>query len=618
WYNSSMNSKAESVNSFLSSTKTHIKILQERIPLLASFLEVADNDRVESSYKLLEQIPLQIFEACDRPLIVVAFCGPSGAGKSTVFNMLTGLNVPAGGAVRPMTHVSFAAFPGQIIDMVSADEVFKGFELSRLADIADLKTPGSAAKKLLYTTYKSSDLSDSLWPCLVDIPDFNTTELSNWEKAEEMIKRADSIIFTVYPDAYKDQKTFEILKKVLQVAGNVTWLLTKLDPAESARYATEIHADLIKCVQNRPDFQTLRSDGQTLADFLAASAFFYSPFSGSATLSDIQPLANSNQDFVTHIFCQKGLEVSLKRQLQSIKSGVSSCETVCLRAYQSHLHLKKVIDSCDELLEKAAQTITGEEFPVFRILELIRHQLEQNRPSFLRRAFQPLLLIGSGLKTALNSIRNAISGFRGIDLASSLRQRDQLERSRLQNETTNLIELWRRKPELTGLITEKCEEATSAVLTAELPPVDSEWEASVNESLKLWQQGNKDLWRWMNIVDELFILLGTGLVVADFFIDGGVGTMGVVAVVGGSSAAGGLLLSLFNNMGLSREVMEAHRSWKTLRRASYKEHLREKLAGPLFLNDFRQKAMGLAPETIESCQQACEQLKEICRIHEIK
>ena len=37
-----------------------------------------------------------------RKLPVVMLLGPSGAGKSTIFRMLTGLDVPAGGAERPM------------------------------------------------------------------------------------------------------------------------------------------------------------------------------------------------------------------------------------------------------------------------------------------------------------------------------------------------------------------------------------------------------------------------------------------------------------------------------------------------------------------------------------
>lgn len=516
-----------------------------------------------------------------------------------------------------MTHASLAAFPAQLAGVVTPAEIFRGFELAKLGDNSDLKTPGTDAKKLFYTSYQSSALSGSLWPCLVDIPDFNTTEVSNWEKAEQMIKRADSIIFTVYHEAYKDQKTFEILKKVLQVAGNVTWLLTKLDPSNCSTSAGEIRDDLINCARTRPDFQTRRTDGQTLVDFLAGCAFFYSPYSSSLSLSDIKPLANTDSDFVTHIFCQRGLEVALKRQLQSIRSGVSSCESICQQAFSAHQHLQKEISACEELLDDAARVITGEEFPVFRILELIRHQLEENRPSFLRRAFQPLLLLGSGLMKAATSVGNAISGMSGRDFSGNIKKRDQLERTRLHSETSNLIEFWRRKPALAGLTTEQCSVATDAVLAGELPPIDSEWEATVNESLKKWQAGNKDLWRWMNVIDELFMLLGAGLVVADFFIDGGVGTLGVVAVVGGSSAAGGLLMSLFNNMGLSREVMEAHQNWKRLRQASYKKHLREQLAGPLFLNDLQQKATGLAPELIESCQKACEQLKEISRIHEI-
>jgi len=515
-----------------------------------------------------------------------------------------------------MTHASLAAFPGPIKAQIDPKAIFPEFELSELVESSDLKKSGTASNRLFFRFFNSDHLTQNLWPCLVDIPDFNTTEIANWDKAEEMIRRAESIIFTVYHEAYKDQKTFDILKKVLKVAGNITWLLTKLDPHDCAASAAAIRDDLIASVRLNPEFADRRTDGLTLADFLADAAFFYSPFTSKPSLEDIRPLANCDSSFTQHVYGQNGLEVALKRQLQSIMVGVAGCENICHEAETLHKNLFAEITACDQIIEKAAQTITGEEFPVFRILELIRKQLEANRPSFLRRAFQPLMLLGSTLKAAISSAAAAVSRLSGNEFKSSVKQRDSLERSRLNAEVNALVDFWRRKPDLAKITTERCTAATEAILTAELPPVDSEWEASVNESLQKWQAGNKDLWKWMNIIDDLFILLGTGLVVADFFIDGGIGTMGVVAAVGGSGAAGGFLMSLFNNMGLGREVMEAHQNWKKLRRQSYRRHLRELLAGPIFLNSLEEKAARLSPDNITSCREACAKLKEISRIHE--
>lgn len=615
-YNRGMGSMTGNVNQLLSETRRHLQTLMQKMPDLINCVAPAKENDQHETIEIIEQIPDRIIEIDNRPVITVAFCGPSGAGKSTVFNMLTGLGVPAGGAVRPMTHASLAAFPEPIKMQIDPKAIFPEFELSELVEPADLKKSGTASNRLFFRFFSSDHLTQNLWPCLVDIPDFNTTEIANWDKAEEMIRRAESIIFTVYHEAYKDQKTFDILKKVLKVAGNITWLLTKLDPQDCATSAAAIRDDLIASVRLNPEFSDHRTDGLTLADFLADSAFFYSPFTSKPSLEDIRPLANCTGSFTQHIYGQNGLEVALKRQLQSIMVGVAGCENICHEADTLYKKLFAEITACDQIIDKASQTITGEEFPVFRILELIRKQLEANRPSFLRRAFQPLMLLGSTLKAAISSAAAAVSRLSGSEFNSSVKQRDSLERSRLNAEVNALVDFWRRKPELEKITTERCTAATGAILTAELPPVDAEWEASVNESLQKWQASNKDLWKWMNIIDDLFILLGTGLVVADFFIDGGIGTMGVVAAVGGSSAAGGFLMSLFNNMGLGREVMEAHQNWKKLRCQSYRKHLRELLAGPIFLKQLEEKATCLAPDNITSCREACAKLKEISRIHE--
>lgn len=613
-----MDAKAESINAFLSSTRQYLQILQTNMPRIASFRNDSGATDDSLSFEILQSIPLQINEVASRPVISVAFCGPSGAGKSTVFNLLTGLKVPAGGAVRPTTHASLAAMPAEISKYVELDNLFHGFELASLTDPAELKNPGVTARKLFYTSYESANFTDNLWPCLIDIPDFNTTELTNWEKAEQMIRRADSIIFTVYHEAYKDMRTFEILNKVLQIAGNITWLLTKLDPLNAAASAAEIRADLINCAEKRPEFLTRRADGQTLIEFLSGCAFYYSPYSTNLSLAEIQPVENAQENFVSHIFSQKGLEVALRRQLQSIKTGVDSCESICVTAELERQKVQSEVQSCEQLLASAAKDITGEEFPVFRILELIRKQLEEHRPSFLRRALQPFLMLGSGIMKAITSVGSAMSGMSNQSFSGEIKRRDLLERKRLHHAANLLVELWRKQPYLAGFTSEQCSAATEAVCSAELPPVDLEWEKTVNESLQKWQTGNKDLWRWMNIIDELFMLFGFGLVVADFFLDGGVGTLGVVAVVGGSSAAGGLLMSLFNNLGLSREIVDAHSNWKKLRQASYVRHLREKLAGPLFFDKLQNKMTSLSPDLITSCENACRQLKEICRIHEIR
>lgn len=50
------------------------------------------------------------------PVLIATLYGPSGAGKSTLFKLLTGVEVPAGGAVRPCSMACAAAVPESIDD----------------------------------------------------------------------------------------------------------------------------------------------------------------------------------------------------------------------------------------------------------------------------------------------------------------------------------------------------------------------------------------------------------------------------------------------------------------------------------------------------------------------
>lgn len=612
-----MTLQPDNLNDLLRRISRHIETLLTGIPRLCRFLQKNGDGAPCDEFKILEQIPLQIMESAGRPVVAVAFCGPSGAGKSSVFNLLTGLKVPAGGAVRPMTHVSVVAIPETISSSISLEKMFPGFEVIELGNPAELRNPALPASRLFQTSYQSTSANENLWACLIDVPDFNTTQLANWAKAEQMIRRADSIIFTVYHEAYKSQKTFAILKKVLHLAGNVTWLLTKLDPENCAIHAQEIRDDLLSCASQDSEFQERRADGQTLFDFLKSSPFYFSPYSQTISLDSIQPLANSREDFQSHLFGQQGLKIVLERQLQSIALGVADCEAICMRAQAEGEKAAGAITRVEKHLRKAAERITGEEFPVFLILAMIRKMLDENRPSILRRAFQPLLMAGSGLKKIVSAAGRSLAGLTGRESGSSIMLRNDLERSRLHSEVHKLVEFWRKTPEFSHINAEQCRQVTDQIIATELPAVDSEWEAAVNESLVKWQAGNKNLWIWLNVIDDLFILLGTGLFVADFFLDGGIGTLGVVAAIGGSSATGGFLLSLFNNMGLGKEIFEAHRSWKQMRQATWQKHLGELLAGPLFLHQMTETSNGLSPELISQCREACHNLKEISSKHEI-
>ena len=596
----------DNINTFLAATRKHIQTLIDYVPQLHRSLKIQQPDL--EPVKLLEKMPLQIVEARGLPLVATAFCGPSGAGKSTIFNLITQLNVPAGGAVRPMTHASLVVAPEQAISEIDFARLFPAFQLEPMHATSDLRNPGAPSERLFYSSYHSAPDNKGLWVCLIDIPDFNTTHRENWDKAEQMIERADSVIFTVYNEAYKSQKTFEILRRVLQLSGSVTYLLTKIDPVNCRENAIAIRDDLIACARQDAEFQSGRADGETLVDFLEKAPFYYSAYDNALNLSGILPLANGNESFFDHIFGQQGLATILKRQLQTIAAGRDLCEKTCESArHLYHVNQQKLNETGTQLRD-AATKIVGEEFPVFAILEMISKILEENRPNIVKRLFLPLSKLGSGLRSIYDSARRLLGSPKAAD---GVHQRSTMERTRLRDVIDRLIEDWRSLTTSEDLHYEKCRRLADALLNSDLPPVSSEWEKHVEIELRKYLQQNPNLWIWVDVVKELAKGAGAGLIAADIVIDGGLGTLGTLSVIGGCGALSGVLSEVFTLMGLREQVKDANRKWISERKESYIKHLRDNLAGPLFLDKIQQTADKLNPEIIACCESACQELKEI-------
>lgn len=515
-----------------------------------------------------------------------------------------------------MTHASLAVIPESIFSEFDWHKMFPGFSLENLMVSADLRNSNAPANRLYTGQFKPIFSTEHYWPCFIDVPDFNTTSLTNWEKAEQMLKRSDTVIFTVYHEAYKSQKTFEMLKKALLFSGSLIYLLTKLDANEAEISAKAIREDLINAIEKDPDFRQTRSDGTTIADFFKNSAFMFSPYESSPCLDSIRSVSGCYSTMTEHLKGCQGLEVILRQQLQAIAKGVDASEILAEKSSQIRQKNAELINQTLQQLQESACSITGEEFPVFHILAIIRRVLEQNRPMLLQRAFKPFVMLGSGLKHLINGAKTALSHLTGKDLAGGLHLRNDLEKKRLQAEVETLIDKWHTKSSIRFPDIASARSIAEKFLSIELPPVDSDWETSVTESIQEWQKGNKNIWLWLNVVNDIFIILGSGLVIADLFLDGGMGTLGIVAAIGGSSATGGFLLSLFNNMGLGSQVVQAHRDWKKMRQKEYLNHLEQHFAGPLFLDHLKAIELQLNDSNLENFSESCRKLKEMIRQHE--
>jgi energy-coupling factor transporter ATP-binding protein EcfA2 len=605
-----MNKHQTSANQLFADMHEHISLLLREIPILSRVIKASG----DKDFEQLKKLPGRHIEIKGRPVIIMALAGPSGAGKSTIFNLLTSLSTPAGGDVRPITFASTVAVPEQIFEEFTSFEIFPGFNLTRLNSSGDLRNRNTPATTLFTAPYKQPETD--FWLCVVDIPDFNTTETSNWEKAEQMIERADSIIFTVYTEAYKDQAAYEFLKRCCTLSGNLAYLLTKIDSETPKNSAQAVREDLLDFAEKDPDFSKTRANQVAILDYLRSVPFFYSERSRSPTLNEIKPLKNTDTDFSGFIFSQEGLRTVLSHYLQSIKLGIEKCNKICKDADLVCLGLQEKQQNANTHISKATEKIVGEEFPVFYILQMIKKLLEENRPSWIRRLISPVALFGSGLKSLIGSIHSRISSLKKKEIVQAVSERDKLERERLIEESEKLVNIWRETMHEQKLDSDECRARLAELQQVSLPAVNEEWELFVREQLENWINNNKDRWIWLNVINDLSIFVGTGLVVADIFIDGGMGTLGVVAAIGGGGAFAGFLSSLFTNLGLGMEINQANKKWKELRRHSYQSFITEKLARPLFYKELEDKLEKLSAKRISECRDSCRELKEISQRHE--
>jgi GTP-binding protein EngB required for normal cell division len=180
-------------------------------------------------------------------LTVVALAGATGSGKSSTFNAITGLDLAAVGARRPMTTLPLACVWGD----EPAAELLDWLGIPRRHQVSHRSTLEAS----------NSDDLDGL--VLLDLPDHDSTELEHHLIVDRLVELVDMMIWVVDPQKYADAALHNrYLKPLAPYASVMAFALNhsdELTPTERDR-----------CVA---DFERLlRQDGIESPVVLATSA----------------------------------------------------------------------------------------------------------------------------------------------------------------------------------------------------------------------------------------------------------------------------------------------------------------------------------------------------------
>ena len=153
--------------------------LDARLAALAEAAELArgrlDDERVEAAEAVVARAGRRLGLGVEAT--VVALAGPTGAGKSTLFNALAGAELAPASHRRPTTSAPTAAVWGDV-----GDELLDWLEVAR--------------------RHRLGGEPDGL--VLLDLPDFDSVELSHRVEVERVIALADLMVWVVDPQKYAD------------------------------------------------------------------------------------------------------------------------------------------------------------------------------------------------------------------------------------------------------------------------------------------------------------------------------------------------------------------------------------------------------------------------------
>ena len=562
-----------------------------------------------------------------RKLPLVTLVGPTGSGKSTLFRLLSGINVPRGGAKKPNTHNSAVAVPRGISEP-ELREMFTESQLRPLEDLSELRDPRVSRETLFYCTMslEAAARGDFL---LCDVPDINTICMENWEKAKLMLGRSEVVIFVVHKIAYANYETMFYLARTCAHAAHLAYLITMAKRDE----ACEIHADLVerKSLEfhlknadldedEAQPFAAPRADGQPRGEFLAQADYYFSEERkdpDQPQLEEIYALADGAPPLADLLRGRNIAQLMLTKRANDIQQGLSLAD-VTLAAHEKQLSdLQRCRAIMLAQLEDKTLDVVGAQVPLGEVLQIAIREAQSALPPWRRR-------VSVWLNAPLNIVRRIpewigkLKGF--FSKAENVQPfcRDVVEAEALQQHAEHLAVRWRADhSHVVRLLEESCTAAIRNLVGPPIPKPDAEWDEYAARRAREWVQEKPG--------KAALLLTGNGLaglalpvvVTADIVHTGGLFTikmssLGSISGAGAGALAGGALIQkLIESLGMKSLVLDFQNEWKHRRNLQLRSHLREHFARPLVLDTLDQRITALTKAGTAECAQAVAALRRL-------